>query len=71
MKYEEVYRFARQNGDVKGWAKEGEVTLLKSGIIDAVKFWEEEVVRFEHKGKTYSREEFEQLLRRVVVERSA
>ncbi len=63
LKYEEVARFARQNGDVKGWAKEGAVTLLKSGEVDMVKFWEEDAVRFEHGGKSYTREEFERLVR--------
>jgi hypothetical protein len=63
LKYEEVARFARQNGNVKAWAKEGAVTLLKSGEVDSVKFWEEEAVVFEHGGKSYSREGFEKLVR--------
>ena len=30
LRFEDVSKFARQNGDVKGWAKHGVVTLLKS-----------------------------------------
>lgn len=63
LKYEEVSRFARQNGDVKGWAQKAGVTLLKSREVDSVKFWEEEAVRFEHAGRSYTREEFEKLVR--------
>jgi hypothetical protein len=51
LTYEDVARFARENGDVKGWAKQGILTLLKSGEVDSVKFWEEDAARFEHAGK--------------------
>jgi hypothetical protein len=66
LTYEEVARFARENGDVKGWAKQGILTLLKSGEVDSVKFWEEDAARFEHVGKFYKfyrRDEFERLVR--------
>jgi hypothetical protein len=46
LRFEDVSKFARENGDVKGWAKHGVVTLLKSGDVDSVKFWEEDAVRF-------------------------
>ena len=66
LTYEDVARFARENGDVKGWAKQGILTLLKSGEVDSVKFWEEDAARFEHAGKFYKfyrRDEFERLVR--------
>ena len=63
LKFEDVSKFARENGDVKGWAKHGVVTLLKSGDVDSVKFWEEDAVRFVFEGKSYTRDEFETLVR--------
>ena len=62
LKYEEVSKFAREYGSVTGWAKEGGATLLQSGEVDSFKFWEEDAVRFEHEGKSYSRDEFERLV---------
>ena len=66
LTYEEVARFARENGDVKGWAKQGILTLLNGGEVHSVKFWEEDSARFEYAGKFYKfhrRDEFERLVR--------
>ena len=63
LRFEDLSKVARENGDVKGWAKHGVVTLLKSGDVDSVKFWEEDAVRFVFEGKSYTRDEFETLIR--------
>ncbi len=63
LKYEEIQKFARENGNIRGWAEKGTVTLLKSGDIDSIIFWEEEAVRFDHAGVSYSREQFERFIR--------
>jgi hypothetical protein len=62
LKYEDIHRFVRENGDVKAFAEKGAVTLLKSGEIDSVAFFERDAVRFQHGDKSYSRAEFEQLV---------
>lgn len=62
LRYEDISRFVRENGNVKGFAEKGAVTLLQSGDIDTVAFFEEDAVRFEHEGKSYAREEFEKLV---------
>ena len=36
MKYEDISRFARENGDVTGWAKDGTLTLSRNGNVDTV-----------------------------------
>lgn len=63
LKYEEVSRFARENGNVTAWAEKSAVTLLRDGQVDSVAFFEKDAIRFEHEGKSYSREDFEKLLR--------
>jgi hypothetical protein len=62
LRYEDVSRFAREHGNVKGFAEKSAVTLLKSGDIDSVAFFEKDAVQFEHKGKSYERVEFEKLV---------
>ncbi len=62
LKYEDIHRFVKENGDVKAFAEKGAVTLLKSGEIDSVAFFERDAVRFLHEDKSYSRAEFEQLV---------
>jgi predicted GIY-YIG superfamily endonuclease len=62
LKYQDIHRFARENGKVKAFAKRGAVTLLKSGDIDTVAFFEEDAVRFEYRGKSYTRDAFERLV---------
>lgn len=63
LKYEEVNKFARENGNVTALAKKGAVTLLKNGETDSVAFFEKDAVLFKHRGKTYTRKEFEKLVR--------
>lgn len=62
LRYEDLTRFVRENGDVKGWAEKGELTLLKSGNVDSLKFWEQDAVRFDFGDRSYSRSEFEELV---------
>jgi len=62
LRYEDVSRFARKYGDVKAFAKEGAVTLLRTGDIDTVEFFEKDAVRFEYEGKSYAPGEFEKLV---------
>jgi len=62
LRYEDVSRFAREYGNVRAFAKKGAVTLLKSGDIDSVAFFEKDAMRFEHEGKSYARAEFEKLV---------
>ncbi len=62
LKYGDISRFVREYGNVKAYAKQGAVTLLKNGDIDSVEFFEKDAVRFEHEGKSYAREEFEKLV---------
>jgi hypothetical protein len=63
LKYGELVQFTRENGDVKAWAEKGAVTLSKNGNVDSVAFFETDAVRFEHLEKSYTRAEFEKLLR--------
>ena len=65
LSYEDISRFARKHGDVKAFAEKGSVTMLQNGEADPVAFFEKDAVRFEHGGKPYSREEFEQLVARA------
>jgi hypothetical protein len=63
LKYGEVNKFVRKNGDVKVIAGKGaKMTLLKSGRIDSVSFVETDATHFRHNGKTYSRKQFEKLV---------
>lgn len=62
LKYEDIHRFVKENGDVKAFAEKGVVTLLKSGEIDSVAFFERDAVQFQYEGKSYTRAQFEQLL---------
>ncbi len=62
LSYQDISRFVRNNGDVKAFAERGQVTLLKDGSIDSVSFIEQDVVRFEYRGASYSRAEFEQIV---------
>lgn len=62
IKYGDVSRFARKYGDVKAFAEGGAVTLLRTGDIDTVEFFEKDAVRFEYEGKSYARGEFEKLV---------
>jgi hypothetical protein len=62
--YQDVSRFVRNNGDVKAFAERSQVTLLKNGSTDSVAFIEKDAVRFEHEGRSYSREEFEKFVER-------
>ena len=63
MKYGQVHKFVKKNGKVTMLAGKGaKVTLLKNGEIDSVALVEEDATRFIHKGKTYSRKEFEKLV---------
>jgi len=62
LTYEDVSRFAREHGNVTGFAEKGAVTLLKSEDIDSMAFFEKEAVRFEYEGKSYARSEFEKLV---------
>jgi hypothetical protein len=63
LKYEEINRFVREKGKVTALAKKGAVTLLKNGETDSVAFFEKDAVQFKHNGKTYTRKEFEKLVR--------
>ena len=64
LKYEEVNYFVRKNGDVAVIASKGaKVTLLKNGEIDSVALVEKDGTKFKHEGKTYTRKEFEKLVR--------
>jgi len=62
LKYEDIHRFVKENGDVKAFAEKGAVTLLKSGEIDSVAFFERDADRFQYEGRSYTREQFERLL---------
>jgi len=62
LRYEDVSSFARKYGDVKAFANEGAVTLLKTGDVDTVEFFEKDAVRFEYEGKSYAPGEFEKLV---------
>ncbi len=62
LRYEDLSRFVREYGNVKGIAEKAAETLLQSGDIDNVAFFEKDAVRFEHEGKSYPREEFEKLV---------
>jgi len=62
LRYEDIHRFVRENGDVKAFAEKGAVTLLKSGEVDSVAFFEKDAVRFQYEGRSYTREQFERLL---------
>jgi hypothetical protein len=62
LKYEDIHLFVKENGDVKAFAEKGAVTLLKSGEIDSVAFFERDAVRFQYEGRSYTREQFERLL---------
>jgi len=64
LSYQDVSRFVRNNGDVKAFAERGQVTLLKDGSIDSVSFIEQDAVRFEYRGASYSRAEFEEIVGR-------
>ena len=63
LKYGDINRFVREHGKVTALAKKGAVTLLKNGKTDSVAFFEKDAVKFKHNGKTYSRKEFEELVR--------
>lgn len=63
LKYGDISKFVRDNGDVKAIAKKGTLTLLKNGEVDSVAFFEREAVVFKHKGKSYTRNQFENLVR--------
>jgi hypothetical protein len=60
--YRGLSEFVRQRGNVKAWAENSAVTLLPNGEIDAIELIERDATRFEFDGRSYSREEFEQLL---------
>ena len=62
LTYADLSRFVRVHGDVKAFAEKGEITLLQSGEVDSVSFWEKDAVRFEYQGKSYTRDEFERLM---------
>ena len=63
LRYEDIHRFVRDNGDVKAFAEKGAVTLLRSGEIDSVAFFEKDAVRFRYEGKSYTRAQFERLVK--------
>lgn len=64
LRYREVSEFVRKNGDVAMIASKGaKVTLLKNGEIDSVAFVEKDATKFKHRGKSYTRKEFEKLVR--------
>lgn len=64
LKYGEVHKFVRKNGDVKVIAGKGaKITLLKNGKIDSVALVEKDATHFKHNGKTYTRNQFEELVR--------
>jgi len=64
LSYQDVSHFVRDNGDVKAFAERSQLTLLKDGSIDSVAFIEEDAVRFEYGGASYSRAEFEEIVER-------
>jgi len=48
---------------VTAWAQNGSVTILQNGEIDSVAFIEKDAARFDHEGTSYTREQFEKLVR--------
>ena len=62
LRYEDVSRFVRENGNVTARANPGEVTLLQNGDLDAVKLVEQEAVQFDFEGRSYDRAQFEKLV---------
>jgi hypothetical protein len=66
LTYGDVSKFARENGNVTAWAEKGKVTILASGQQDTVAFFETDAVQFEHKGKSYTREQFEALVKPTI-----
>ena len=67
LKYGDVNKFVRENGDVTVIAGQGaKVTLLKNGKVDSVALVEADATEFRHGGKSYTRDEFEKLVRDVI-----
>ena len=71
LRYQDIHRFVRENGNVRAFAEKGAVTLLKSGEIDTVTFFENDAVQFEYEGKSYTREDFERLVEEKKPKRTA
>jgi hypothetical protein len=64
LNYGDVARFARKLGKVVIIPGEGaEVTILKSGELDAHALIEAKTTRFVHDGKSYTADAFEKLVR--------
>ena len=63
LKYEEVAEFVRQNGDVTAYTTSGRATPLRGGEPDAGGMVDLLADIFEFQGKSYSRVQFEQLIR--------
>jgi hypothetical protein len=64
LKYGEVLKFVRKHGDVAVVAHKGaKITLLKNGETDSVALVEEDATQFKHEDKSYTRKEFEKLVR--------
>jgi hypothetical protein len=64
LNYGDVARFVRKHDKVVIKPGRGaKVTLLKSGEIDVHTLIETNTSRFVHKGKSYTRKEFERLVR--------
>jgi hypothetical protein len=65
LDYGDVSRFVRRNGhrvDIKP-GRGAKLTLLKSGKLDAHALIEVKATRFVYRGKEYSAEAFEKLVR--------
>ena len=63
LKYGDVNKFVRKNGDVAVIAKKGAtVTLLKNGQTDSVALVEKDATHFKYKGKFYTRNDFEKVV---------
>lgn len=64
LDYGDVSEFARKHGKVEIRAGRGaKVTVLKSGELDAHALIEATTTRFTYKGKTYTSEAFQKLIR--------
>lgn len=61
INYESLREFARENGDIKLYAPEGEVTILKDGTPDLFNIIER-ATTFVLKGQEYTRSQFDKLL---------